>query len=302
MSSKTRSIILLFLTAAIWGFAFVAQKVGADYVGAFYFNGIRYALGGASLIPVIAIFEKEKKDPVKLKYTIKSGIIVGCVLFVASSLQQFGIVMTQSAGKSGFITGLYTVLVPLIGFVFLKYKTSLFTWLGAAFAVVGLFLLSFSGGITSVGMGDLVLLIGSVFWSLHIIFIDKFSSFISPIKFSMIQFFTSSVLCLLLGIITKEPISFEAVKMAAIPILYAGIMSSGVAYTLQVIAQKNLEPSITAIICSSESLFSAIGGALLLNERMSARNYIGCAFMFAGIITSQLKPKKSQKSKHKFEI
>lgn len=296
MSLKTRSVILLLLTAAIWGFAFVAQKVGSDYVGAFYFNGIRYALGGASLIPVIAVFEKEKKDPKKLKYTIRSGIIVGFVLFVASSLQQFGIVITQSAGKSGFITGLYTVLVPLIGFVFLKYKTNLFTWLGAAFAVIGLFLLSFSDGVSSVGMGDLVLLIGSVFWSLHIIFIDRFSSFISPIKFSMIQFFTSSVFCLLLGIITKEPISFEAVKMAAVPILYAGIMSSGVAYTLQVIAQKHLAPSITAIICSSESLFSAIGGALLLNERMSARNYVGCAFMFAGIITSQLKPEKSQKT------
>ncbi len=291
MSLRTKSMFLLLITAIIWGFAFVAQRVGGDILGAFYFNGIRYALGGISLIPVILVFEKERKNSEKLKYTIKWGIIVGCILFMASSLQQFGINITQSAGKSGFITGLYTVLVPLIGFVFFKYKTSIFTWLGAAFAVVGLFLLSFSNGVSPVGIGDAVLLIGSVFWAMHIIVIDKVGHGVSSIKFSMIQFFTSSVLCLLMALITGEELTFEAVKMAGIPILYAGIMSSGVAYTFQVIGQKHLEPEVAAIICSSEALFSAVGGAMLLGESMSLRAYIGCAFMFAGIITSQLKPK-----------
>ena len=294
MSLRARSIVLLFLTAIIWGFAFVAQRVGGDILGAFYFNGIRYAVGAVSLIPVIMIFEKERKDPEKLKYTIKWGIVVGLILFIASSLQQFGINITQSAGKSGFITGLYTVLVPLIGFVFFKYKTNIFTWVGAALAVVGLFLLSFTSGVSPVGIGDIVLLIGSVFWAMHIIVIDKVGGGASSIKFSMTQFLTSSVCCFLFALLTKETITFEAVKLAGTSILYAGIMSSGVAYTFQVIGQKHVEPSLAAIICSSEALFSAVGGALLLGESMSMRSYIGCALMFAGIIVSQLKPKTSK--------
>ena len=294
MSLRARSIVLLFLTAIIWGFAFVAQRVGGDILGAFYFNGIRYAVGAVSLIPVIMIFEKERKNPEKLKYTIKWGIVVGLILFIASSLQQFGINITQSAGKSGFITGLYTVLVPLIGFVFFKYKTNIFTWVGAALAVVGLFLLSFTSGVSPVGIGDVVLLIGSVFWAMHIIVIDKVGGGASSIKFSMTQFLTSSVCCFLFALLTKETITFEAVKLAGTSILYAGIMSSGVAYTFQVIGQKHVEPSLAAIICSSEALFSAVGGALLLGESMSMRSYIGCALMFAGIIVSQLKPKMSE--------
>ena len=240
------------------------------------------------------IFEKERKDPEKLKYTIKWGIVVGLILFIASSLQQFGINITQSAGKSGFITGLYTVLVPLIGFVFFKYKTNIFTWVGAALAVVGLFLLSFTSGVSPVGIGDVVLLIGSVFWAMHIIVIDKVGGGASSIKFSMTQFLTSSVCCFLFALLTKETITFEAVRLAGTSILYAGIMSSGVAYTFQVIGQKHVEPSLAAIICSSEALFSAVGGALLLGESMSMRSYIGCALMFAGIIVSQLKPKMSE--------
>lgn len=294
MSLRARSIVLLFLTAIIWGFAFVAQRIGGDILGAFYFNGIRYALGALSLIPVILIFEKERKDPEKLKYTIKWGIVVGLILFTASSLQQFGILITQSAGKSGFITGLYTVLVPFIGFIFFKYKTNIFTWLGAALAVVGLFLLSFTSGVSPIGIGDLVLLIGSVFWAMHIIVIDKVGGGASSIKFSMIQFLTSSVCCLAMAILSKETITFEAVRLAGTSILYAGIMSSGVAYTFQVIGQKHVEPSLAAIICSSEALFSAVGGALLLGESMPMRGYFGCALMFAGIIVSQLKPKTAK--------
>ena len=294
MRSKFTATVMLFSTAIIWGFAFVAQRVGGDILGAFYFNGIRYAVGAVSLIPVIMIFEKERKDPEKLKYTIKWGIVVGLILFIASSLQQFGINITQSAGKSGFITGLYTVLVPLIGFVFFKYKTNIFTWVGAALAVVGLFLLSFTSGVSPVGIGDVVLLIGSVFWAMHIIVIDKVGGGASSIKFSMTQFLTSSVCCLLFALLTKETITFEAVRLAGTSILYAGIMSSGVAYTFQVIGQKHVEPSLAAIICSSEALFSAVGGALLLGESMSMRSYIGCALMFAGIIVSQLKPKSSE--------
>lgn len=291
MNAKLRSTILLFLTAMIWGFAFVAQRMGADFLGAFGYNGIRFAIGALSLIPVIFIFEKEKKDPKKLKHTVICGIGAGVLLFAASTLQQYGVIITQSAGKSGFITCLYTVLVPIFGFILFRHKTSILTWIGAVFALIGLFLLSINSDIT-IGIGDLVLLIGACFWSFHILFIDRFGAGVSSIKFSMAQFFTCSVLCFIFVPIAGEEITLYAVKAAAVPILYAGIMSAGVAYTLQVIAQKDADPTYAAIICSTESVFSAIGGAIILKETMSARGYIGCALMFFGIITSQLKPKK----------
>lgn len=291
MNVKLKSTILLLLTAMIWGFAFVAQRVGADYLGAFSYNGIRFTLGALSLIPVIFIFEKEKKDPAKLKHTIICGIGAGAILYAASSLQQFGIVITQSAGKAGFITCLYTVLVPIFGFLFFRHKTGILTWIGALLAIIGLFLLSINTDI-SIGMGDIVLLIGACFWAFHILFIDHFGGGVSSVKFSMVQFFTCSALCMISALFIGEEITLNAVKMSAIPLLYGGVMSAGVAYTLQVIGQKNADPTYAAIICSTESVFSAIGGAIILKETMSLRGYIGCALMFFGIITSQLKPKK----------
>lgn len=286
MKTKIKSTILLFLTAIIWGFAFVAQRVGADFVGAFTFNGIRFFLGFFSLIPVILIFEKDKFNIESLKKTLLPGLLAGVVLFIASTLQQYGVEITQSAGKAGFLTGLYTVLVPLIRFVMGK-KTSILTFVGAVFAVVGLFLLCMTGNDISFGIGDIILIIGAFFWAGHILVVDKYVNGISPLKFSLVQFFVCGVLSIIFALILED-ISFTAIKSAGIPILYGGLMSVGVAYTCQILGQRDADPTFASIVFSTESVFSAIGGAVLLNEIMSGRGYLGCVFIFIGIVLSQL--------------
>lgn len=283
---KIKSTFLLFLTAIIWGFAFVAQRVGAEYVGAFTFNGIRFILGAVSLIPVILIFEKEKFNKEKFKRTIISGLLAGVVLFIASTLQQYGVEITQSAGKAGFLTGLYIVLVPLIRFVMGK-KTGILTFFGAIFAVVGLFFLCMTGDEFSFGTGDIVLIIGAFFWAGHILVVDKFVNDISPLKFSMTQFVVCGILSII-GALLTENIEFSAIQSAGIPILYGGLMSVGVAYTCQILGQKEADPTFASIVFSTESVFSAIGGAIILNEIMSGRGYLGCVLIFIGIILSQL--------------
>lgn len=283
---KVKSTILLFLTAIIWGFAFVAQRVGAEYVGAFTFNGIRFLLGTVSLIPVILIFEKEKFSKEKFKKTLTSGLLAGIILFVASSLQQFGVEITGSAGKAGFLTGLYIVLVPLIRFVMGK-KTSILTFFGAIFAVVGLFFLCMTGNELSFGMGDIVLIIGAFFWAGHILVVDKFVNDISPLKFSMTQFFICGFLSIIFALFTED-IKFSAIQSAGIPILYGGFMSVGIAYTCQILGQRDADPTFASIVFSTESVFSAIGGAIILHEIMSGRGYLGCVLIFIGIILSQL--------------
>ena len=289
-NNKSKSIIssgLLLLTAMVWGFAFVAQRSGSEHLGAFAFNGIRFALGALSLIPVILIFERDKPDQKKKLDTVKYGAIVGAILFTASAFQQIGIEITQSAGKAGFITGLYTVLVPIVTFILLKQKNSVNVWIGAIIAVVGLFLLSVSDNFT-VGLGDLILLCGAIFYTLHIITIDRVVDRVSPLKFAAVQFFTCAILNLIIGLFV-DSYSLEAIGAALIPLLYGGLGSVGVAYTLQIVAQKNVPPTPAAIIMSTEAMFSAIGGALILHETMSARGYVGCALIFCGIILAQLK-------------
>lgn len=285
-TEKIKSTILLFLTAIIWGFAFVAQRVGAEYVGAFTFNGIRFLLGTLSLIPVILIFEKEKFDKVKFKKTLIWGILAGVVLFIASTLQQFGVEITGSAGKAGFLTGLYIVLVPLIRFIMGK-KTSVLTFFGAIFAVAGLFFLCMTGNEISFGIGDMVLIIGAFFWAGHILVVDKFVNSVSPLKFSMTQFFVCGFLSIIFALFTED-IELSAIQSAGIPILYGGLMSVGVAYTCQILGQKDADPTFASIVFSTESVFSAIGGAIILHEIMSGSGYFGCVLIFIGIILSQL--------------
>lgn len=286
MKTKLKSTILLFLTAIIWGFAFVAQRVGAEFVGAFTFNGVRFMLGACSLVPVILLFEREKIDLKVLKNNVLPGIIAGVVLFIASTLQQYGVEITQSAGKAGFLTGLYTVLVPLIRFVMGK-KTSVLTFIGAIFAVTGLFFLCMTGDEISFGIGDIVLIIGAFFWAGHILVVDKYVNTTSPLKFSLVQFLICGFLSLVFAFILED-IECSAIKSAGIPILYGGIMSVGVAYTCQILGQKQSDPTFASIVFSTESVFSAIGGALLLNEIMSGRGYFGCVLIFIGIVLSQL--------------
>lgn len=286
MKTKVKSTILLFLTAIIWGFAFVAQRVGAEFVGAFTFNGIRFLLGSLSLIPVILLFEREKIDKSKFLKTLVPSLLAGAILFIASTLQQLGVEWTGSAGKAGFLTGLYIVLVPVIRF-FMGKKTSIFTFFGAIFALVGLFFLCMTGDELSFGKGDVVLIIGAFFWAAHILVVDRYVNDISPLKFSMMQFFVCGLLSVICAVCT-ENIELSAIKSAGIPILYGGLMSVGVAYTCQILGQKDADPTFASIVFSTESVFSAIGGAILLNEIMSGRGYVGCILIFIGIILSQL--------------
>jgi drug/metabolite transporter (DMT)-like permease len=287
--------LLLLLTAAIWGFAFVAQRVGSQYVGAFTFNGIRFALGAISLIPLILFFEKKKKVEISddkeskvevtTKRTIISGIVVGIVLYIGATLQQVGLIYT-TAGNASFITGLYMVFVPLMG-IFLKQKIGRNSWIGVGLAVIGLYLLSINKDF-SMGYGDFLEVIGAIFWAIHILTIDNFAKKIDPLKLSCVQFATCSILSLTTALIFEQ-VTMSGLSKALIPILYGGLLSVGVAYTLQVVAQKNAKPSHAAIILSMESVFGAIGGALLLNEVMSSRGYIGCALILGGILISQIK-------------
>ncbi len=290
MNKKVKSSLLLLTTAIIWGFAFVAQRVGTEHVGPLTFNGIRFFLGSLSLIPVILIFEREPLNNARLKDTFVFGVLAGVALFAASILQQYGIMETKSAGKSGFITGLYTVLVPILNLFIFKKKTGINIWIGAAFSVSGLFLLCMTGNSLVFGRGDILLIIGAVFWACHILVIDKVAYRVSTLKFSMTQFFVCGILgCLGAVLFERDIFSLSYILSAATPILYAGIMSAGVAYTCQIVGQKDADPTKASIILSTESVFSAIGGALLLpDEIMTARGYLGCLLIFLGIVLSQL--------------
>jgi drug/metabolite transporter (DMT)-like permease len=297
-NKRLRANMLLLLTAAIWGFAFVSQRIGSQYVGTFTFNGIRFALGSISLIPLIVYFDKKKKierninnsnvkvdTNVAAKKIILSGVLVGTILYAGSSIQQTGLIYT-TAGKASFITGLYVVIVPIIG-VFLKHKIGKSSWIGVGLAVAGLYLLSINENF-GISYGDFLEIIGSLFWAVHILSIDHFSKIVDPLKLSCIQFATCSLLSLITAI-AFENITIAGISGALIPILYGGLLSAGVAYTLQVVAQKNAKPSHAAIILSMESVFGALGGMLILGEVMSMRGYAGCALILGGIVLSQLR-------------
>ena len=286
-TKEVKSVFILLLTAAIWGFAFVAQRVGMQHVGAFTFNGVRFALGSLSLLPVIYFFGKRSKEENKqeadIKTTIKSGIIAGSVLFIAASLQQIGLIYT-TAGKAGFITSLYIVLVPILG-IFLKQKTHITTWIGALVAVAGLYFLSINESFT-IEFGDFLEIIGAFFWAIHIQLIDKFVKNVNAIKLSSVQFATCSIFSLITAFIIED-VNVVGISNALIPILYGGIMSAGVAYTLQAVGQKHAKPSHAALALSMEAVFAAIGGILLLSESLPLRGYLGCALMMAGMLITQ---------------
>lgn len=292
-NKRLRANMILLLTSAIWGFAFVAQRVGSQYVGAFTFNGIRFALGSISLLPLIIYFDKKKKNDssnennieVSVQKIIVPGVLIGAILFAGSTLQQIGLTYT-TAGKASFITGLYMVVVPIIE-IFLGHKIGKNSWIGVGLAVAGLYLLSVNENF-SISYGDFLEVIGSVFWAAHILVIDYFSNKVDSLKLSCIQCATCSFLSLISALILEQ-ITMSSISSALIPILYGGFLSVGVAYTLQVVAQKDAKPSHAAIILSMESVFGAVGGAVLLGEIMSTRGYIGCILILGGILLSQIK-------------
>lgn len=292
MKNQTiKSNLFLLLTAAIWGLAFVAQRIGAQYLGTFAFNGIRFALGSLSLVPLLLCSAKKPgaEETSDLPPVLKAGITAGTVLFIASSLQQIGLAET-SAGKAAFITGLYMVIVPMLG-IFLKQPIPIFTWIGVALATVGLYLLSVTEGFTVV-KADLLELIGAFFWALHILLIDHFIKKTNLLQLSFFQFLTCSFLSMAAAFCT-EKITLLSIRQAFIPILYGGILSVGVAYTLQAVGQKYAKPAHAAIILSLEAVFASLGGWLILDENLGYRGTIGCLLMLTGMLLSQLKKIKN---------
>ncbi len=292
MKQKIISTALLFLTAIIWGFAFVAQVQGASYIGAFTLNGVRFTIGIISLLPVVLFFERGRSDKETRKKTVVSSVVAGAVLFTASMLQQFGIQYTGSAGVAGFITGLYTVFIPLACFLLFRTRTGLNVWLGALCAVTGLFMLCYTPGEgISFGFGELLLLVGSFFWTAHMIIVDRLGKSLRSLHFAWGQFAVCAVLGLVCMFIFEEP-SVEGILAAKWSLLYCGALSVGIAYTLQIVAQKRANPTFAAIVLSTESVFSAVGGVLFGIDSITLIGYLGCGLIFVGIIASQLEFKR----------
>ena len=271
---------MLWLTAAIWGFAFVAQRAGMAYVGPFTYNGIRFALGGLSLVPVL-LWQRNAawKEAAERKRLLKGGLLAGTALFAAASFQQVGMVWT-SAGKAGFITGLYVILVPVIG-IGLGQMIKRSTWAGAVLAAAGLFLLTVNEQLSMV-TGDLLVLISAVFWALHVQLINRLVVGLCPLALSATQFIVCSIASLAVAGFT-ESIRLQGILDAAVPLLYGGLMSVGVAYTLQVFAQRHIHPAHASIILSCETVFAALGGWIVLHETMSYHGLAGCLLMFLGM-------------------
>lgn len=308
MNSKLKNDGLLVLTALIWGSAFVAQSVGMDYIGPFTFNSVRSILGGIVLLPVIWIMGRSKDRQSKLgdiagdtaasvrvekekgdkKTLLVGGICCGIALAIASELQQIGLVYT-TAGKAGFITALYILIVPVLG-LFLGKKPGLKIWIGVGIAIVGMYFLCIKEGF-SISVGDLLVVICAFVFSVHILIIDYFSPKVDGVKLSCIQFWISGVLCAVPMFLFEKP-EVGAILAAYAPLLYAGVLSCGVAYTLQIIAQKNTDPTVASLILSLESVFAALTGWLIIHESLSPKELFGCVLVFAAIILAQLPEKR----------
>ena len=295
---RIRGNLILLLVAMIWGASFVAQSVGMDSIGPLTFNGIRTLLGGIVLLPLVVWINARKPNPSPDHPTESArdlwigGICCGLFLCIASNFQQFGLLDT-TAGKSGFITALYVVLVPVFG-LFLKKRAPFTVWIGVLLAVAGLYLLCITESF-SIGKGDFLTMVCALFYSFHILVIDHFSKKANGVKLSCIQFFVSAFLSLALMFIFESPDLSQILK-AAWPLSYSGIMSCGVAYTLQIVGQKDTDPTVASLIMCLESVFAVISGWLFLHETLSLREGIGCVLMFAAILLSQIPPKKKKVS------
>ncbi len=285
--STLKADVLLLFTAAIWGFAFVAQRMGMDHVGPFTYNGVRFALGGLSLVPLLWLGRGAPGPivrPAGRRFFLLAGGATGCVLFIAASLQQVALVYT-TAGKAGFITCLYVVIVPLCGLLWGK-RPAAGTLLGAVLATAGLYLLSVVGSF-EMAYGDFLVLLSAFFWSAQVLMIAWLSPRSRPVLLAFYQFVVCALLCLATAAWVESP-SWAGVRAAALPILYGGVLSVGVAYTLQVVAQRDAHPAHASILMSLEAVFAALGGWMILGEVLSVRALIGCGLMLSGMLLSQL--------------
>ena len=299
-TNTTKWDLLLLLTAIIWGFAFVAQRMGMDHMGPYSFNGIRFALGAFSLVPFI-IWQSRKPLPKKFKKPSKKlliggGIVAGILVFIGASFQQVGL-MSTTAGNAGFITGLYMVIVPVMGLA-IGQRTSKGTAIGLTLAVIGLYFLSVTDDFT-IAWGDVLVLIGAFFWAAQVLVIGYLSPKLDTLKLAFLEFLICSILSMIVALAIEE-ITWEGISGGAVPLLYGGLASVGIAYTIQVFAQKKTKPSHASIIMGMEAVFAVIGGWMFLNEMLSMRGFIGCSLMLAGMIISQLwghEKKKRRKRK-----
>ncbi len=304
-------LFLLALSALIWGASFVPQSLGMDHVGPFTFNGVRMLMGGIALLPVIFLLRRfgitKKVDMAELlaerklakieelpwydrRPQLYGGVFAGLALFLASNAQQYAIQFTTT-GKAGFITSLYVVLVPIFG-VFLHHKIRFFDWLAVSLALIGLYLLSIKGGFY-IDHGDLFLVICAIFYAVHILILNHYSPFVDGVALSSVQFFIVGFLSLI-PMYLREVVSWKSLLAAGPSLLYSGLLSSGVGFTLQVIGLQKVPPTQASLISSQESTLSVIFGWLLLNEIMTGRELLGCALMLTGVLISQLAPFKKK--------
>lgn len=295
MKQQTRGCLTLLLTAMIWGAAFVAQSEGMQYIGPFTMQATRFFLAGLVLLPVIFFCDKRgftQNRPVtrvEKKRQLLSGVICGLFLFGGSSLQQLGLLHT-TVGKSGFITALYIILVPLVG-LFLKKRVGLNVWCGVALSLVGLYFLCMRGA-AALNPGDLLTFVCAVFFTFHIVYIDSVCGALDGVRLSCIQFFTCSTISAVLMFALEAP-TWQSIAACWLPIGYAGILSGGAGYTLQIIGQRNTPPVLASIIMSLESVFAALFGWLLIGQALSGWELLGCALMFAAIVLAQLPGKRT---------
>lgn len=297
MSAATRSYLLLLACSAIWGFTFVAQRLGAEHLGAYSFNGARGWLGAAALLPLVWLLDQRGRRTAQersaaWRAVVRPGIFIGLMLTGGQTLQQLGIEQT-TAGNASFVTGLYMVMVPVAGMAFGQ-RTGVATWLGIALAVPGLFLLTWTGG--AINPGDLLVLGGTLFWTFQILGIGRAAPFVDPIRLSVAQFVVMAAVSTVIALVA-EPAPFSGLIPALGAVLFAGILSTGVAFTLQVVGQRHAKASVAAMIMSLEALWGAVGGALLLGERFTIAGYVGAALMMAGILLAQVPSRTARSSR-----
>ncbi|MBQ1984721.1 MAG: DMT family transporter [Clostridia bacterium] len=288
---QLRGALLLMLAALIWGTAFVAQSIGMDHIGPFTFNSVRNFIASLVLVPVI-LFLRHRQDPAKVSGAAKhykkalwtGGVLCGIALTVASSLQQIGIQYT-SVGKAGFLTALYIVIVPIFG-LFLKKRVPAAVWISVIIAAVGTYLLSIKENFT-IGAGDLYVILCAFVFSVHILLVDRFSPQVSGVELSSIQFLTVGVLSGIVSLLAEKP-DVHSILISMGPVLYTALLSSGVAYTLQIIGQKDTPPAVASLVMSLESVFAALSGWIVLKQSLQGRELLGCVLVFAAVILAQI--------------
>lgn len=289
-SHTLRADLLMLLTAMIWGSAFVAQRLGMDSIGPFLYSGLRFALAVLILLPLLALLQHRSRSappPPANRHLLLGGGLMGLALALGINLQQVGLLFT-SVTNSGFITGLYVIIVPLLGLL-IGQRTGLGIWLGASLAVLGMFLLSVGEGFR-VASGDWLQLAGALVWGAHVLLVGFFAGRHDPLRLAVVQFATCALISLLLAVMFEE-IQLASIIAAGPAILYGGLFGVAIGFTLQVVAQKHAIASHAAIILSLEAVFAAIAGAWLLGEALELRGYFGCVLMFAGMLLAQLWPK-----------